>query len=129
MYDKTFAQQVGRIADAQTQGEEKDASPDQSSRRVIHRQSSFQHHLLKLSIPSWIAHIPLHVYENDLDPEMTPFERVLLSHKDSLCSFPSTLAEQFTSCNTTHRRSWSARCKLAKGNTMRRPSQLVGVLS
>jgi hypothetical protein len=49
---------------------------------VIHPESAFGHHFLKIAIAQWIAEIPAHPKDDDLVPEMSSTEqhRPALAH-------------------------------------------------
>ena len=56
-------------------------------RGVIDVQTSFEHHLLQVAIAQSIPQVPAYAEQNDVGLEMTPFERILLDHDETLlCS-------------------------------------------
>jgi hypothetical protein len=65
-------------------------------RRVIDVQSSLGHHLFEIPIAERIAQVPTHAQKNDVGLEVTPFERVLFYHKDSLFLLFPILPDQLS---------------------------------
>jgi hypothetical protein len=49
-------------------------------RRMIDRQSPFQHDFFEISVTERIAQIPAYAQKDDVSLKMTPFERLLLGH-------------------------------------------------
>src|SRR5258708_38625452 len=54
---------------------------------VVHRKSSFCHHLLQVPVAERIAEVPAHTEQNNLCLKMTPFERSLRFHNHLLLIF------------------------------------------